>query len=199
MYRAELVDEPEADDVDDIIRSSMVTPFPAVDPGQADEPNFFWSGSGDDPDAGMTYWITTTVYKTAVVTLAPTSPKTTTTTAPPSSSTTPIAIRPTPPITVPSPLVWPREASDPRYWIRTVLRSNANEKAPCFQESMKQNLQRVFAGLLLGIRSASDGLHVSIRNVTRRDEDVELVYALSSWNSAAQEHVVIEPWSERHA
>jgi hypothetical protein len=33
-------------------------------------PDFFWSGSGDrDPDSGMTYWVTTTIYRTTVITL----------------------------------------------------------------------------------------------------------------------------------
>ena len=48
-----------------MIESSMTTMATRV----PQEPNFFWSGSGDDPDAGMTYWITTTVYKTSILTL----------------------------------------------------------------------------------------------------------------------------------
>ena len=185
MYHAELVDdEPEADDVDDIIRSSMVTPFPAITPGQADEPNFFWSGSGDDPDAGMTYWITTTVYKTALVTLTPTSPRT----PPP----TPPTIRPTPPLKAPSPSEWPKEAFEPRYWIRTVFRSSADEKTPSFKQSMETNLRKMFADLLAN-RNHLDGLHVLIQNVTRKEGDVELIYSLSSW-SAGEEHVMVEPY-----
>ena len=46
------------------IESSMTT-IPVFRP---EEPNFFWSGSGDDPDAGMTYWITTTVFKMSTTT-----------------------------------------------------------------------------------------------------------------------------------
>ena len=48
-----------------LIESSMTT-IPAFRP---EEPNFFWSGSGDDPDAGMTYWITTTVFRMSTTTL----------------------------------------------------------------------------------------------------------------------------------
>lgn len=183
VRRTELVDEPEADDVDDMIRSSMVTPFPAITPGQADEPNFFWSGSGDDPDAGMTYWITTTVYRTSLVTLAPTPPLG----APP----TPPTIRPTPPLKAPSPSEWPKEASEPRFLMRSVLRSSADESAPSFRRSVEANLRRVFADLLAN-RSRLDDVHVLVQNVTRREDDVELIYSLSGW-SGGEERVMIEP------
>lgn len=182
--------KPENDD--DIIQGSMITPFPAGNPGgplSPDEPNFFWSGSGDDPDAGMTYWITTTVYKTAVVTMTPatppTTPKPTSTTSKPTPA---ISIVPTPPVGGSGelePPTWPMEAFHPRSWVRTVIRSNADESSPRFRQLIQSRLGRMYTNLSHYFRTGvgpSPRAHVIVQNITRRAGDVDVIYALSTWH-----------------
>ena len=180
-------------DGDDIVQSSMITPFPSgvLHP---DEPNFFWSGSGDDPDAGMTYWITTTVYKTAVVTMTPITPKPSITTATfPSLS----PITPTPPTRKESsPPTWPVEVFQTRNWIRTVIRSDADESSLRFRQLVQSRLGRIYSDLLQRNGSRT---HVIIQNITRKANDVDVIYSL--WNygqtlggSIASSYGVVEPY-----
>lgn len=175
------------EDGDDIVQSSMITPFPSGNPGgglQPDEPNFFWSGSGDDPDAGMTYWITTTVYKTAVVTMTPMTPKPSITTATTSIASAPAAITPTPPtMSTVSPPTWPVEAFQPRNWIRTVIRSDADESSPRFRQLLQSRLGRLYSDLLQrNATTTQQRTHVIIQNITRKANDIDVIYAL--WNLA---------------
>ncbi|XP_057368038.1 uncharacterized protein LOC130689038 [Daphnia carinata] len=173
-------------DGDEIVQSSMITPFPSgngVGGLLPDEPNFFWSGSGDDPDAGMTYWITTTIYKTAVVTMTPSTPK-------PTIATTSPSITPTPPMKEASspPITWPVEAFQPRNWIRTIIRSDMNETSPRFHQLIQSRLGRMYSDLLqqrnvtnvigIGVPLA----HVIIHNITRRSGDIDVIYSLSTWH-----------------
>ena len=172
---------------DDIVQSSMITPFPsgnAAEGLQPDEPNFFWSGSGDDPDAGMTYWITTTVYKTAVVTMTPSTPK-------PTIATTSPTITPTPPLKESSspPITWPIEAFQPRNWIRTVIRSDSNETSPRFHQLIQSRLGRMYSDLLQQRNGSTvvggtvlPRAYVIIHNITRRLGDIDVIYALSTWH-----------------
>jgi hypothetical protein len=191
MPCVELVDV-TAVDGDDIVQSSMITPFPsgnAAEGLQPDEPNFFWSGSGDDPDAGMTYWITTTVYKTAVVTMTPSTPKPTVATTSPTT-----IITPTPPLKESSspPITWPIEAFQPRNWIRTVIRSDSNETWPRFHQLVQSRLAKMYSDLLqqrngsstaaAGTGTVSPRAYVIIHNITRRLGDVDVIYALSTWH-----------------
>lgn len=192
MPCVELVDV-TAVDGDDIVQSSMITPFPsgnAAEGLQPDEPNFFWSGSGDDPDAGMTYWITTTVYKTAVVTMTPSTPKPTVATTSPTT-----IITPTPPLKESSsspPITWPIEAFQPRNWIRTVIRSDSNETWPRFHQLVQSRLAKMYSDLLqqrngstaaaVGAGTVSPRAYVIIHNITRRLGDVDVIYALSTWH-----------------
>ena len=155
----------------------MITPFPTGNPGdwQPDEPNFFWSGSGDDPDAGMTYWITKTVYKTAVVTMTPD----------PIPTTIPATISPTPPIIESALPVWPIEVFQPRNWIRTVIRSDDDETSPRFRQSLQSRLGRIYSQLLSPPFGNQTGLRVYaiVQNVTRRvSGEIDVIYALSTWN-----------------
>lgn len=182
-------------DGDDIVQSSMITPFPSGNAGadrQPDEPNFFWSGSGDDPDAGMTYWITTTVYKTAVVTMTPMTPEPSI----PSSSTTILAtpISPTPPTgEYAGGPIWPVEAFQPRNWIKTVLRSNANESSSKFRQLAQSKLSRMYSELLshqqfpnrttVG-QQPQTRVHVIVQNITRRAGEIDVIYALSTVSPA---------------
>lgn len=164
----------------------MITPFPSgngVGGLLPDEPNFFWSGSGDDPDAGMTYWITTTIYKTAVVTMTPSTPK-------PTIATTSPTITPTPPMKESSspPITWPVEAFQPRNWIRTIIRSDMNETSPRFHQLIQSRLGRMYSDLLqqrnvtnvIGIGAPL--AHVIIHNITRRSGDIDVIYSLSTWH-----------------
>ncbi|KAI9563101.1 hypothetical protein GHT06_010558 [Daphnia sinensis] len=173
-------------DGDEIVQSSMITPFPSgngVGGLLPDEPNFFWSGSGDDPDAGMTYWITTTIYKTAVVTMTPSTPK-------PTIATTSPTITPTPPVKESSspPITWPVEAFQPRNWIRTIIRSDMNETSPRFHQLIQSRLGRMYSDLLqqrnvtnvIGIGAPL--AHVIIHNITRRSGDIDVIYSLSTWH-----------------
>lgn len=171
-------------DGDEIVQSSMITPFPSGNGGLLpDEPNFFWSGSGDDPDAGMTYWITTTIYKTAVVTMTPSTPK-------PTIATTSPTITPTPPMKESSspPITWPVEAFQPRNWIRTIIRSDMNETSPRFHQLIQSRLGRMYSDLLqqrnvtnvIGIGAPL--AHVIIHNITRRSGDIDVIYSLSTWH-----------------
>jgi len=166
----------------------MITPFPPAATGAANEPNFFWSGSGDDPDAGMTYWITTTVVKTTLVTLSspptpsPLPPTTTTTT-----TTTTERVEPTPVLRVipDEPAVdWPREASLSEYWLRTVFRTERDdEQSPNFRRLLQSGLKRLYAN--------SD---VRLVNITRDQlsndgQTVQVVYVLLSLESRQ----IVEP------
>ena len=141
-----------------IIQSSMVTPFlistaVVIGPGGSvlvpDEPNFFWSGSGDDPDAGMTYWITTTVTRTSLVTIQPpppTSPPPTTSAKPPAPpTTTTTTIRPTPRWTTED-ATPPSVDIAPQYWIRTVFRPDpgADESSPSFRRLVHSTLRLMY-------------------------------------------------------
>lgn len=160
-------------DGEDIVQSSMITPFPSGNAGadrQPDEPNFFWSGSGDDPDAGMTYWITTTVYKTSLVTLTPE----------PSISTSSIpVISPTPPTA--SDPVWPIEVFQPRNWIRTVLRSRVNESSARFRQLVQSRLSRMYSESLSQFRNSTiQRVDVIVQNISRRAGDIEVIYGLLS-------------------
>lgn len=161
----------------------MITPFPSGNAGadrQPDEPNFFWSGSGDDPDAGMTYWITTTVYKTALVTLTPE----------PSISSIPV-ISPTPPTA--SDPVWPLEVFQPRNWIRTVIRSRVNESNPRFRQLVQSRLGRMYSELLAQFRNSTlQPVHVILQNITRRAGDIDVIYALSTVGSSPSQ--LVEPY-----
>ena len=86
----ELVDMEDLVDAAEVMIESSIIPFqaPVGDSDGADGAHFFWSGSGDDPDAGMTYWITTTLYRTSVITLAPAASTGETTTALTTTTTT---------------------------------------------------------------------------------------------------------------
>lgn len=139
---AELLDHrEELEEVDVlVIESSMVTPFTprsvvmAGTGGEEETINFFWSGSGDDPDAGMTYWVTTTVTRTSLVTI-------TTATAVPTTTTTTECppIEPTPPVT-PAVVVVPQQ-----FWIRTVFRSDADESSQSFRHLIESRLHQLYA------------------------------------------------------
>ena len=179
----ELLDRDSADG-DVIIQGSMITPFPPAATGAANEPNFFWSGSGDDPDAGMTYWITTTVVKTTLVTL---SPPPTPSPSSPTTTTTTERVEPTPVLRVipdESAVDWPREASLPEYWLRTVFRTDRDdEQSPNFRHLLQSGLKRLYANSdvrLVNItrdRSSNDG------------QTVQVVYALLSLESRQ----IVEP------
>jgi len=135
----------------------MVTPFrpPHSATGQDGEPNFFWSGSGDDPDAGMTYWITQTVTRTSMVTITPSSSSivtpsvvvvdtiATTSTSPTESSLFASSIRPTPPLpgVVDHPAL---SIPPPQYWIRTVFRSDADETDPSVRQRIQSRLHQLY-------------------------------------------------------
>ena len=177
---SELLDRDSAADGDIIIQGSMITPFPPVATGAANEPNFFWSGSGDDPDAGMTYWITTTVIKTTLVTLTP----------PPSTTTsTTVRIEPTPVVlvTTPAPSIdWPIESYQPEYWLRTVFRTDhRDEHSPAFRNLLQSSLKRLYSNFDYSIRL------VNISRLAAADghQVVEVVYALLSPESRQ----IVEP------
>lgn len=160
-----------------VIQSSMVTPFHistavVIGPGGSvlvpDEPNFFWSGSGDDPDAGMTYWITTTVTRTSLVTIRPstttttsttstTSTTPTTTTTSTTTTTTRTTIRPTPPFSEEVPMISPE--IPPQYWIRTVFRPppGADESSPSFRRLVHSTLRHMYGQQQLNLIAGMSG------------------------------------------
>ena len=137
------------------------------------EPNFFWSGSGDDPDAGMTYWITTTVYKTSIVTLVHQDSWTTEETMihlPVEDITLSSKMNCT---TTPTPTL-----AEAPYWIRTVLLTNADESSPRFRKEIQAGLARIYS-TVLDIKSAGElKTNIAIQNISRTADGVEIVYAL---------------------